>query len=91
LDEVKEFIEKFKKFAPDTPIVLVPTTYNSIHEKIFEDLGVNILIYANHQIRASILSMMNACESILKNQRSLESEENILAVKALLDYIPGTR
>ena len=62
-----------------------------VKEKELIEKGVNVVIYANHLLRASYPAAMNAAKSILKNERSLELEKDLLSIKEILNLIPGTR
>ena len=68
--KVLKFAEKFKKNYQNIPLVAVPSSYNSIREKQLENSGFNILIYANHMLRASYPAMKKVAYEILKNGRS---------------------
>ena len=54
-DDIKDFCLTFRNYDKNTPIVVVPSTYNHIKEKEFINWGVNIVIYANHMLRAFTL------------------------------------
>lgn len=73
--DIKEFCHKFRKEYPKIPIVLVPTTYNQYTEKELSEWGANIIIYANHMLRAEYPAMKKCMETILMNERGLEAEE----------------
>lgn len=88
-DEIVEFIKAFRKTDQHTPIVVVPTTYNSVTESEFKNLGVNVVIYANHLLRSAYPSMTKTCEVILSNERSLETDELCLPIKEIINLIPG--
>ncbi|MBN2782581.1 MAG: phosphoenolpyruvate mutase [Campylobacterales bacterium] len=90
-DEVLEFCRIFREKHTHTPIVVVPTSYNQITAKELSDAGVNVVIYANHMLRAAYPGMMDTAKSILENDRSFEAEKNLLSIKKILDLIPGTR
>ena len=49
--------------------------------------GFQIVIYANHMLRAAYPAMENAAASILKNQRSYELENKISSVKKVINLI----
>lgn len=68
-------------------LISVPTSYNHVKEIELWNSGVNIIIYANHLLRACFPAMVNVAKSILKNSRSLEAENNICAVKEILKKI----
>ena len=69
--------------------MVVPTTYNQITEKDLIDAGVDIVIYANHLLRSSYPAMVRTAESILKNKRCYEANENCLPIKKVLELIPN--
>ena len=73
--DIKEFCHKFRKEYPKIPIVLVPTTYNQYTEKELSEWGANIIIYANHMLRAEYPAMKKCMETILMHERGLEAEE----------------
>ena len=57
------------------------------YEKTLQKSGVNVIIYANHLLRASYPSMMNVAKSILKFGRSKEAEKNIISIKEIISLI----
>jgi phosphoenolpyruvate phosphomutase len=83
-NQILVFAERFRHLHPKTPLVAVPTTYNSIYESDLEEAGFNLVIYANQMLRSSIWSMKNTAREILKNTRSYESELTILPISELL-------
>ena len=88
-DEVFEFCREFRRTDPAVPIIVVPTTYNSVTEKELADAGVNIVIHANHLIRSAFPAMQKTAESILLNGRSLEaSRDYCMPIKDILTLIP---
>ena len=88
-DEILAFCKEYNKFENRVPLVVVPSSYNSITEKELMDAGVNIVIYANHLIRSAYPAMVKTAESILLNERSLEAEEYAMPIKEILTLIPG--
>ncbi len=69
----------------------MPSTFNDVTEDKFQELGVNIVIYANHLLRSAYPSMLNTARSILHNKRSAECDEWLMPINEILDLIPGTR
>jgi phosphoenolpyruvate mutase len=90
-DEILEFCKIFRKEYRNIPIVAVPTSYNQITAKELSKAGVNIVIYANHMLRAAYPGMVRVAKSILENDRSLEAEKDLLSIKEILELIPGTK
>ena len=90
-EEIIEFCKRFRADDKTTPIIVVPSTYNHIREDEFIDLGVNIVIYANHLLRASYPAMFNVAKQILTDGRSLEASKDCMSIKDILELIPGTK
>ncbi|MBL3519173.1 phosphoenolpyruvate mutase [Arcobacter lanthieri] len=90
-NEILEFCKILRDYNENIPIVVVPTSFNQITAKELSQAGVNIVIYANHMLRAAYPGMKNVAKSILENDRSLEAEEKLLSIKEILDLIPGTK
>ncbi|MCV6608591.1 MAG: phosphoenolpyruvate mutase [Campylobacterales bacterium] len=89
--EIIEFVTKFREKDSHSPVVVVPTSFNSVTTDEFAKIGVNVVIYANHMLRAAYPGMMNVAKSILKNKRSKEAEPDCMAIKEILELIPGTK
>lgn len=90
-DEILEFCKILREFNENVPIVVVPTSFNQITAKELSSAGINIVIYANHMLRAAYPGMKNVAKSILENDRSLEAEKELLSINEILDLIPGTK
>lgn len=89
--DIKEFCERFRKEYKSVPLVLVPTTYNQFTEKELCEWGANIIIYANHMLRAAYPAMEKCAQEILKAERSLEVNDICMPIKQILELIPGTK
>ena len=89
--DIKEFCQKFRAEYKNIPIVLVPTTYNQFTEDELAEWGANVIIYANHMLRASYPAMVKCAETILKAERSLEVNDICMPIKQILELIPGTK
>lgn len=89
--DIKEFCQRFRGEYPTIPIVLVPTTYNQFLESELVEWGANIIIYANHMLRASYPAMERVARTILESERSLEADKLCMPIKQILELIPGTK
>tara|TARA_Y100001968_G_C19244082_1_gene660961 strand:- start:402 stop:959 length:558 start_codon:yes stop_codon:yes gene_type:complete len=89
-DEIFEFAKLFRSEYSSIPLVCVPTSYNKVKEIELEKNGFNIVIYANHLLRASYPAMRDVAHQILRNSRSYESDKSLITIKEILDLIPGT-
>ena len=87
-DLVFKFIKDFKDNS-NLPIIVVPTTYNHVTIDQFKEVGVDVVIYANHLLRSSYPAMMNTAENILKFGRTMEIENELMSVKEIINFIPS--
>ena len=87
-DEIKEFIEKFREKDQTTPIVLVPTSFNTVYEEEWKELGANIIIYANQLTRTGFPAMQDAAETILRTHRAKECDDKCMSIQDIITLIP---
>ena len=77
-DEILEFAAAYealcRKLGTRPPLVCVPTTYNLITDMELAEHGFNIIIHANHLLRASYKAMEEAAAAILAHDRGFEAE-----------------
>ena len=86
--EIQAFIEGFRAKDATTPIVLVPTSFNSVTEEEWKERGANIIIYANQLMRAEVPAMQKAAETILKYHRAEECDSMLMPFKDIIRMIP---
>ena len=87
-DEIKDFCKQYSKFENKVPLVVVPSTYSHVTEKELIDNGINMVIYANHLIRAAYPAMKKTAESILLNERAYEIEDSLTSINDIINLIP---
>lgn len=87
--EIQEFIEKFRANDKSTPIVIVPTSFNSITEEEWKERGVNIVIYANQLMRAQVPAIQQAARTILECHRAEECDKMLMPFKDIIRLIPS--
>lgn len=80
--EIDEFMKLWNKKAP---VIVVPTKYYSTPTRHFEDIGVSTVIWANHNIRASISAMQDISKQILKNRSINDIEHKIASVNDIFN------
>lgn len=85
--EILEFCDKFRAVDKETPIVVVPTSYNTITEAELAEHGVNIVIYANQLTRSAFPAMESAARDILKHHRAKEVDERLMPIKEIITLI----
>lgn len=86
--EIKEFIEKFREKDPTTPVVIVPTSFNTVYEDEWKEVGANVVIYANQLTRTGFPAMQNAARTILENHRAKECDDMCMSIKDIITLIP---
>ncbi len=86
-DEILEFCDKFRAEDKNTPIVVVPSSFNTITEEELAQHGVNICIYANQLLRAAFPAMENAAKSILIHHRAKEIDSQLMPIKQIITLI----
>lgn len=86
--EIFAFAEAFRAQDQTTPLVVVPTAFNSVTEDEFKRRGVNVVIYANQLTRSGFPAMQKAAESILANHRAKEADALCMPIKDIINLIP---
>ncbi len=87
-DEIFTFLEQFRREDRHTPVVLVPTSFNSVTEEEFRERGANIIIYANQLIRATVPAIQNAARMILEHHRAKECDDMLMPFAEIIRLIP---
>ncbi len=86
-DEIFEFVDKFRSKDKNTPIVVVPTSFNTVTEDEFKARGVNVVIYANQLTRSAFPAMQKTAETILKHRRAKEADDMCMSIKEIINLI----
>ena len=81
-DQIKEFMQYWQNSAP---IIIVPTTYESTPTSLFSQLGVSMVIWANHNLRASILAMRKVSQKLHTNQTISAIKGDISTLEDVFD------
>lgn len=87
-EEIFEFIDHFRRENKLTPIVVVPTSFNTVTEEEFRERGANVVIYANQLTRTGFPAMRNAAQTILRTHRAKECDELCMPIKEIITLIP---
>lgn len=85
--EIFSFCDKFRKINPHTPIVVVPTSFNTVTEEELAQHGINIVIYANQLTRSAFPAMQNTAKEILKHHRAKEVDDSLMSIKDVITLI----
>jgi phosphoenolpyruvate phosphomutase len=75
-DEITAFVKEWNSQPKHIPLVVCPTSYPQFSEAQMKELGIHMVIYANHGIRAAIKNMNNVLSKVAKEGiGTLKSEE----------------
>lgn len=78
ITEIEVFM---KEWNNRHPVIIVPTAYYSIPIDKFIELGVSVVIWANHNIRASISAMQKVTQKLYESKSLASIEDTIASVK----------
>ncbi len=85
--EIFDFCDSFRQKDKNTPIIVVPTSFNTVTEEDLANHGINIVIYANQLTRSAFPAMQKTAVSILKHHRAKEVDEQLMPIKSILTLI----
>lgn len=85
--EILEFCDLFRKEDMVTPIVVVPSSFNSVTEDELAKHGVNIVIYANQLTRSAFPAMEQTAKDILRYHRAKEVDSRLMPIEQILTLI----
>lgn len=85
--EILEFCDIFRRDNRDTPLVVVPSSFNTITEEELAEHGVNLVIYANQLTRSAFPAMQKTAEDILRYHRAKEVDDRLMPIKQIITLI----
>ncbi len=62
------------------PVVIVPTKYYSVPTDVFRNMGISLIIWANHNLRSAVTSMQNTSMQIFNDESLINVESKIASV-----------
>ena len=84
-NDALEILQFLKEWANRAPVVIVPTTYYKTPTQEFRDAKTSVIIWANHNIRASIAAMREVSTRIQREQYLGGVEDSIATVNDIFD------
>lgn len=85
--EILEFCDLFREENQETPLVVVPSSFNEVTEEELMEHGVNIVIYANQLTRSAFPAMEQTAKDILKYHRAKEVDDRLMPIKDIITLI----
>ena len=86
-DEIFEFCGRFRASDSETPLVVVPTSFNAVTEEELAAHGVNLVIYANQLTRSAFPAMQQTAEDILRFHRAREVDQRLMPIRDIITLI----
>ena len=86
-EEILTFCDRFREKVQDVPLVVVPTSFNTVTEKELASHGVNIVIYANQLTRSAFPAMEQTAKDILTYHRAKEVDDRLMSIKDIISLI----
>ena len=94
-DEILEFAQAYgplcERLERRPLLVSVPTTYNLITDQDLADEGFDVVIHANHLLRASYKAMTEAASAILSTDRGFEAESLCAPTTDVFEIVGANR
>jgi len=81
-DEVLTFS---REWGGRCPVVVVPTKYPDTPTSVFEEAGVSVAIWANHNLRAAITSMRDVSRRIFRDHSIAGVERDVVSVSDVFE------
>jgi phosphoenolpyruvate phosphomutase len=82
--EILGFAERWQQRCP---LVIVPTTYHSTPTALYRQAGISTVIWANHNLRASISAMRDTSRRIWEDESLQETEGRIAEVQEIFRLV----
>jgi phosphoenolpyruvate phosphomutase len=82
--EILAFAERWQNRAP---LIIVPTTYHATPTSLFRQAGISTVIWANHNLRASITAMRQTCRRIWDDESLHEVEGRVASVQEIFRLV----
>jgi phosphoenolpyruvate phosphomutase len=83
LSKADEIVTFAREWARRGPLVIVPTRYYSTPTQVFREAGINLVIWANHMVRAAIAAMQATAAEVHKGQTLVNVEDRIASVNEI--------
>ena len=76
--EIASFMRHWRNRCP---VVIVPTSYYHTPATLFQNLGVSLVVWANHVLRASIAAMQGVAREIHQRSSVVQAESHIAPIR----------
>ncbi len=81
----EEILTFVREWGNRCPVVIVPTTYYDTPTDAWREAGVSLVIWANHNLRASIAAMREVSSRIAREQSLAGIEKSVATVRDIFE------
>jgi phosphoenolpyruvate phosphomutase len=74
----------------EIPIICAPTRFPHLTDEAFYSAGFDLIIYANHLLRASFRVMEHVCTKLLSGEGQQGVDPLLVPISELLDFVSST-
>lgn len=78
--EISEFM---KEWGQRHPVIIVPTMFYNTTSDVYNELGISLVIWANHLLRASVNAMEQVAHELYETKSLAGVEKKVVPVKEL--------
>ena len=83
LSRADEIVTFAREWAQRAPLVIVPTRYYGTPTDVFRQLGISVVIWANHMVRSAAAAMQSVAREVQASQSVVNVEDRIAAVQEI--------
>jgi phosphoenolpyruvate phosphomutase len=83
LAKADEIVTFAREWARRGPLIIVPTRYYSTPTEVFREAGINVVIWANHMVRAAIAAMQALAREVESTRTLVNVEDRIASVQEI--------
>lgn len=82
-EDIDAFMERWNNKAP---VFIVPTKYYKVPSDHFREIGINTVIWANHNMRTAITAMRETTKNIFETESLMGVEDKIISVSDVFKF-----
>jgi phosphoenolpyruvate mutase len=83
--EPGEILAFMSEWDGRAPVVIVPTSYATVSDEVFERAGVSVVVWANQSLRAAIVAMQRLCDSLFEQRTMRELDDTIARLSRVFE------
>lgn len=87
LNQATEILAFTKEWENRCPVLIVPTKYYTTPTSVFREAGISMVIWGNHNLRASITAMNIICQRVNKEESIANIESEITSLNELFKLL----